>query len=73
MKIIKIIIVAIFAIYSQCAIGQSAKILLQHYGDVKLYESNDLSSAITDAVVGDTIYLTEGTFDGNIVIPKGCQ
>lgn len=38
------------------------KALLQHNGEVTLFDGNDLQAAVNAAVDGDTIYLTLGTF-----------
>lgn len=44
--------------------GTNAKILLQHEGGVKVYDSNQMTQALADAVKGDTIFLSEGTYSG---------
>lgn len=44
--------------------GTNSKILLQHEGGVKVYDSNQMTQAMTDAVKGDTIFLSEGTYSG---------
>lgn len=38
------------------------KALLQHNGEVTLFDGNDMQAAVNAAVDGDTIYLTLGTF-----------
>lgn len=56
--------------------GTNSKILLQHEGGVKVYESNQMTQAMTDAVKGDTLFLSEGTFAGfdltKEVMIRGC-
>ena len=56
--------------------GTKAKILLQHEGGVKVYDSNQMTLALTDAVKGDTLFLSEGTFAGfdltKEVMIRGC-
>lgn len=56
--------------------GTKAKILLQHEGGVKVYESNQMTQALADAVKGDTIFLPEGSFAGfdltKEVMIRGC-
>ena len=42
--------------------GTNSKILLQHEGGVKVYDSNQMTQALADAVKGDTIFLPEGSF-----------
>lgn len=44
--------------------GTNSKILLQHEGGVKVYDSNQMTQALADAVKGDTIFLSEGTYSG---------
>ena len=56
--------------------GTNSKILLQHEGGVKVYDSNQMTQAMTDAVKGDTIFLSEGSFGGfdltKEVLIRGC-
>ena len=56
--------------------GTNSKILLQHDGGVKVYDSNQMAQALADAVKGDTIFLSEGTFAGfdltKEVMIRGC-
>ena len=56
--------------------GTKAKILLQHEGGVKVYDSNQMTQALADAVKGDTLFLSEGTFAGfdltKEVMIRGC-
>lgn len=47
-----------------------SSIMLQHNGSVTMYESDKMSSAISAAVKGDTIYLSEGSFVGDFTINK---
>lgn len=50
--------------------AQTAKIALQHNGYVTLYDANQMEDALKASVDGDTIYLNEGTFTGNVTIDK---
>ena len=56
--------------------GTNSKILLQHEGGVKVYDSNQMTKALADAVKGDTLFLSEGTFAGfdltKEVMIRGC-
>ena len=56
--------------------GTNSKILLQHEGGVKVYDSDKMTQAINDAVKGDTIFLSEGSFGGfdltKEVMIRGC-
>ena len=47
-----------------------SSIMLQHNGNVTMFESNEMTAAINSAVTGDTIYLSEGTFTGAFTINK---
>lgn len=50
---------------------ESGKIFLQHNGNVKaIFSSNDLAGAIANAVEGDTIFLSSGTFTGDVAFSK---
>lgn len=50
---------------------ESGKIFLQHNGNVKaIFSSNDLAGAIANAVQGDTIFLSSGTFTGDVTFSK---
>lgn len=50
---------------------ESGKIFLQHNGNVKaIFSSNDLAGAIANAVQGDTIFLSSGTFTGDVSFSK---
>lgn len=50
--------------------AQVAKIALMHNGNVTMFNSDELKAALNAAVDGDTLYLNEGTFTGNIDIAK---
>lgn len=56
--------------------GTNSKILLQHEGGVKVYDSGQMTQAMNDAVKGDTIFLSEGSFGGfdltKEVMIRGC-
>ncbi len=45
-------------------------IVLMHNGASTLYDNNKLADAISAAVAGDTIYLSEGAFGGGVTIDK---
>ena len=68
----KVLLFAAFiAISSTSAFGESlAAIMLQHNGSVTMFESDKMSAAISAAVKGDTIYLSEGAFVGDFTISK---
>lgn len=59
-----------FALVSMTVKAQTAKVALQHNGNVTLYDSDKLADALTASVDGDTLYLNEGTFAGDITITK---
>ena len=49
----------------------NGKIFLQHNGNVKaIFSSNDLAGAIANAVEGDTVFLSSGTFTGDVTFSK---
>lgn len=48
----------------------TAKCLLQHKGSGKVYDASDIETALKNAVDGDTIFLTEGTYPGFTVNKK---
>lgn len=50
--------------------AQVAKIALMHKGNATMYNSDELKAALNAAVDGDTLYLNEGNFIGNIDINK---
>ena len=52
--------------------GQSTmfRTILSHGGQLTQYNLNNWTDALTDAVDGDTIYFTPGTFPGDITITK---
>ena len=47
-----------------------ASIMLQHNGNVTMYDPDKMTAAITAAAKGDTIYLNEGAFVGDFTINK---
>lgn len=56
---------------SESSSEESGKIFLQHNGNVKaIFSSNDLDGAIANAVQGDTIFLSSGTFTGDVTFSK---
>ena len=63
-------VLACFALVSMSMTAQVAKIALQHSGNVKLYDADQMSAVMTAAVDGDTIYLNEGSFTGDFTISK---
>ena len=62
---------ACLAIASLSSFGASlSSIMLQHNGSVTMFDSDKMTSAISAAVTGDTIYLSEGAFVGDFTIDK---
>ena len=62
---------ACFALVSISAWGATAaQIMLQHNGSAKLFDSDQMAAAINQAVDGDTIFLTEGSFNNFTVSKK---
>ena len=59
-----------FALVSMTIKAQTAKVALQHNGNVTLYDSDKLADALTASVDGDTLYLNEGRFPGDVNITK---
>lgn len=60
-----------FALVSISAWGATAaQIMLQHNGSAKLFDSDQMAAAINQAVDGDTIFLTEGSFNNFTVSKK---
>ena len=67
----KIVMVFVcFALVSMTTKAQTAKVALQHNGNVTLYDSDKLADALTASVDGDTLYLNEGKFAGDVTITK---
>lgn len=50
--------------------AQVAKVALSHKGNLTMYNAENLSDALNDALDGDTIFLNDGTFQGGITISK---
>lgn len=50
--------------------AQAAKVALQHNGNITLYNADELQKALNASVDGDTLYLNEGLFTGNVTIAK---
>ena len=50
--------------------AQSSIVALHHEGNVTLYSSTQLQTALDAAVEGDTLYLSEGTFSGDVKLVK---
>jgi hypothetical protein len=63
-------VLACFALVSMTIKAQTAKVALQHNGSVTLYDADKLADALTASVDGDTLYLNEGRFAGNVTITK---
>jgi len=63
-------VLACFALVSMAVSAQTAKIALQHNGNVTLYDADKMTDAMTAAADGDTLYLNEGTFGGDVTITK---
>ena len=55
---------------SATAFAGNAKCLLHHNGAVTLYDSDDINAALTAAVAGDTLFLSEGSFAGFTITKK---
>ena len=70
MKRILFLTVCLF-IVNFCAWGDTVtKVYLSHNGKLTQYKWTDWQTVLNDAVAGDTIFLTEGTFNGDITIDK---
>ena len=63
-------VLACFALVSMTIKAQTAKVALQHNGSVTLFDADKLADALTASVDGDTLYLNEGRFAGNVTITK---
>ena len=63
-------LVALMLCVSAIAFAGNAKCLLHHNGAVTLYDSDDLETALTAAVAGDTLFLSEGSFAGFTITKK---
>ena len=57
-----VIALALAAVQAKADLG--ASVMLRHNGQTKFYQWDQVKNAIADAVDGDTIYLTDGTFSG---------
>lgn len=68
-KNLLLVVCLVFASISAFSASLSS-IMLQHNGSVTMFESDKMSSAISAAVKGDTIYLSEGSFVGDFTINK---
>lgn len=68
----KIILTSIFtALFSVVSFGQTLfRSILSHGGVLTQYDVANWTDALSDAVDGDTIYFTPGTFPGDITITK---
>ena len=67
----KLSVLLVFMLTASVAMYASpAKCLLHHNGSVTLYDSEDINSALTAAVDGDTLYLSEGAFSGFTITKK---
>ncbi len=64
------LILAFMLSVSVATFASTAKCLLHHNGNVTLYDASNLNDALTAAVNGDTIYLSEGNFDGFTITKK---
>lgn len=64
------LILALMLSVSVATFASTAKCLLHHNGNVTLYDASNLNDALTAAVNGDTIYLSEGNFDGFTITKK---
>lgn len=67
-KIILIVVCSFIYITVQ---GQTLqRTILSHNGKITQYDANNWKKAISDAVSGDTVYFTSGTFVGELTINK---
>lgn len=69
----KIFLTSIFtALFSVVSFAQSTmfRTILSHNGQLTQYDLNNWTAALDDAVDGDTVYFTPGTFPGDITITK---
>lgn len=69
----KIILTSIFSsLICVASFGQSTmfRTILSHNGQLTQYDLTHWTDALTDAVDGDTVYFTPGTFPGDITITK---
>lgn len=66
----QLLVLACFALVSIAAKAQFGQIVLQHDGVVSVFENNKMDDAMAKAVDGDVIYLSEGTFSGDMNITK---
>lgn len=56
------VLLALMLTVSAAMYASTAKCLLHHNGNATLYDADDLDAALTAAVDGDTLYLSEGAF-----------
>ncbi len=70
MKKILFAIVCLTMMSIQSVKAQSSIVALHHEGNVTLYSSTQLQEALDVAVEGDTLYLSEGTFSGDVKLVK---
>ncbi|MBO4315413.1 MAG: hypothetical protein J5867_05565 [Prevotella sp.] len=63
-------ILACLTMAALSANAQISKVILQHQGNVTMYEPDDIQTAIKDAVDGDTILLNKGSYPGFTVDKK---
>lgn len=68
-KILSFITICLLAVSANVN-AQTAKIALQHNGNVTLYASDAMTTVMTAAVDGDTIYLNEGNFISDVTVNK---
>ncbi len=61
---------ACFALVSIAVKAQMGQIVLHHQGAVSVFANDKMEDAMTKAVDGDTIYLSEGTFSSAMNITK---
>lgn len=70
MKRIIIFFMSVLMLTVSASAVSTAKCLLQHQGSCKIYDPEAIETAIKNAVDGDTIFLTAGTFPGFTVSKK---
>ena len=74
-KIMKKVLLAMCLMFMsmQSVNAQLLTAALHHQGKVTIYGSDKLSTAMNDAVAGDTLYLSEGSFPNALTITKAIR
>lgn len=63
-------VVCLMIMGMQSVKAQNAKIILHHQGTVSFFTANNIQAALDASVDGDTIYLNEGEFPGDLTVSK---